>query len=122
MYLVQCAELIQFDFNDDCNVPTMELLVGATFWRISRKVVPIFPRLILVNTSISSRLSNEVLFAGFARENTLRTVNLRNFGSQQRMRFWIIFRYFFQNSNFSFEIIFRVNDRMESNLVRHVVR
>ena len=61
----------------------MELLVGATFWRISRKVVPMFPRLILVNTSISSRLSNEVLFAGFARENTIRTVKLPNFGTQQ---------------------------------------
>ena len=60
----------------------MELLVGATFWGIYRKLVPLFPRLIVVNASVSSRLSNEVLFAGFARENRIRTVNLPNFGLQ----------------------------------------
>ena len=77
----------------------MELLIGATFWRIYRKLVPLFPRLIVVNSSVSSRLSNELLFVGFARENRIRTVNLPNLGSQQRDSFGREFEAIFEKSN-----------------------
>ena len=73
----------------------MDLVVGATFWLISRKLVAKFPTLIVIKISLWLRLSIEVLFAGFACENAMRSVNWPNFSSDQSDRFGVIFSIIF---------------------------
>ena len=65
--------------------------MGATFWRISQKLVAKFPTLIVIKISLWLRLSIGVLFEGFACENAMQAVNLPNFSLEQSDRFGVIF-------------------------------
>ena len=87
---------------------------------ISRKLEPKFPTLFFVWPSISRKLSNEVLFAGFGCENAIGSGDLPNFSSDEL----IILRSFFENFNFgNYEFLFSPpSDRIVSNLMRYVIK
>ena len=73
----------------------MNVFVGATFCPISRQIVPKLPTLIFVQASISPRLLNEVLCAGFDCQNAYGSVNLPNCGSHESDDFQVDFWTFF---------------------------
>ena len=83
----------------------MDRRVWGTFWLVFQKLVRVFPTLIVVWASTRCKLSHEVLYLGFARENIIGSVDLPNLSSGSSGKVGESLCRFFENLKFDMDFI-----------------